>query len=151
NGPFSSIFQFSRRVNPRAVNKKVYENLVYGGAFDCFGLNRAQYFFKPENSSMNGIEKLVKYCNDYLANQNSAQDSLCRGTSEAEISEPVIPACEECSQLDNLRYEEESIGIHLTGHPRDNYRFEIDHFCSGSVRQLTLIDRIKVIDASDEE
>jgi len=40
NGPYASVTDFARRSNPRAANKKVYENLVYGGAFDCFGYNR---------------------------------------------------------------------------------------------------------------
>src|SRR5690606_39429982 len=41
-GPYESIYDFARRTNSRMVSKKVYENLVYSGAFDCFQLNRAR-------------------------------------------------------------------------------------------------------------
>src|SRR5690606_248756 len=45
NGPFTSIFDMTTRINLRAVNKKALEALVLGGAMDCFeGTHRAQYF-----------------------------------------------------------------------------------------------------------
>jgi DNA polymerase-3 subunit alpha len=49
NGPFSSVFDLSKRVETRAVNKKVYDGLVLAGGFDSFsGTHRAQYFMADE-------------------------------------------------------------------------------------------------------
>jgi DNA polymerase-3 subunit alpha len=76
NGLYASVYDFARRTNSRAVSKKVYENLVYGGAFDCFGFNRAQFFFKPDGGFYNGIERLVKYTNDFQNNLNYSQHYL---------------------------------------------------------------------------
>src|SRR5690606_16909736 len=70
NGAYTSIYDFARRVNPRTVSKKVYENLVYSGAFDCFDLKRAQFFFTPPNATQTGIDRLVKYTNDFQHNAN---------------------------------------------------------------------------------
>ncbi|MEZ5029724.1 MAG: DNA polymerase III subunit alpha, partial [Ferruginibacter sp.] len=36
HGTYSSIFDFAKRINHRAVNKKAVEALVYAGGFDCF-------------------------------------------------------------------------------------------------------------------
>ncbi|KAA8486753.1 DNA polymerase III alpha subunit [Arcticibacter tournemirensis] len=143
NGPYENINDFARRVNSRTVNKKVYENLVYSGAFDCFGYHRAQFFFKPDNSPYNGIERLIKYNNDYQNSLNSSQASLFGGTSDANIPEPQMPECPDWGLLDKLKYEKDMIGIYLTGHPLDNYKFELDHFCSHQIKHLSLINKAK--------
>ena len=143
NGLYQSIYDFARRTNSRSVSKKVYENLVYGGAFDCFGHHRSQFFFKADASFYNGIERLIKYTNDFQNNLNSSQASLFGGTNDAEISEPQMPECEEWGLIEKLKYEKESIGIYLTGHPLDNYKFELDNFCSHQVKHLSLVNRMK--------
>lgn len=151
NGNYESVCDFARRVNPRTVNKKVYENLVYSGAFDCFGFHRAQFFTKPENSMLNGIERLIKYNGDYANSQNTSQASLFGGTSDEEIPEPQLPECPEWGLIDKLKHEKDMIGIYLTGHPLDNYRFEMDFFCNQRVKHLTLINKVKNGEASEAE
>ena len=42
--PFADLADFARRVNPRAVNKRVLESLVAAGAFDAMEANRARVF-----------------------------------------------------------------------------------------------------------
>ena len=151
NGLYQSIYDFARRTNSRSVSKKVYENLVYGGAFDCFGHHRSQFFFKPDASFYNGIERLIKYTNDFQNNLNSSQASLFGGTNDAEISEPQMPECEEWGLIEKLKYEKESIGIYLTGHPLDNYKFELANFCSHHVKHLSLINRMKGTEIMPED
>ncbi len=150
-GPFKDVFDFARRANSRTVNKKVYENMVYSGAFDCFGYSRAQYFDKPEHSMLNNIERLIKYNNDYNASLNSSQASLFGGTSDAHIPEPQLLACPEWNLIERLKYEKEMIGIYLTGHPLDNYRFEMSNFCSHKVKDVLLCHKVKENTATDEE
>jgi len=151
NGLYQSIYDFARRSTSRAVSKKVYENLVYGGAFDCFDHKRASFFFKPDGSFYNGIERLIKYSNDFQNSLNSSQASLFGGTNDAEISEPQMPDCEEWGLIEKLKYEKESIGIYLTGHPLDNYKFELDHFCSHQVSHISLVNRMKGSEIQPED
>lgn len=151
NGPYKSIYDFSRRANPRTVNKKVYENLVYGGTFDGFGFFRQQFFHKPEGTLQNGIERLIKYTNDYQNSQNTMQASLFGGTSDAEIAEPALSDCPEWDLIEKLRYEKEAIGIYLTGHPLDNYKLELDFFCSHQVKELLLIQKVKSAEVDPED
>ncbi|MGC1351735.1 MAG: DNA polymerase III subunit alpha, partial [Xanthobacteraceae bacterium] len=42
--PFTDLGDFARRVNPRAVNKRVLESLVAAGAFEAIEKNRARAF-----------------------------------------------------------------------------------------------------------
>ncbi len=149
NGPYQSIFDFAKRSNTRTVNKKAYESFVYGGAFDTFGYNRSQYFFIGANDKLSGIEKLIKYSNDFQNNQNSNQSSLFGGTKADLILEPSFAQCPEWGLMDKLKYEKDAIGIFLSGHPLDDYRFEIDRFCPQRVRHINLIK--KVADGSADE
>src|SRR5436853_4183429 len=70
--PFSSIFDFIRRINQRTVNKKTLESLAYAGAFDCFPeFHRAQYFYQPENETVNGLERVIRY-GQVITSQNAS-------------------------------------------------------------------------------
>jgi DNA polymerase-3 subunit alpha len=149
-GAFSSIYDFARRVNPRTLNKKVWENLVYSGAFDAFENNRAKFFVKTDGLNT-AIDRLTKFTNDFQNQQSYTQNSLFGGTADAHIAEPTLPECEEWGLLEKLKYEKEVIGIYLTGHPLDNYRFEINNFCSHQAKHLALINRVKSGEGLDED
>lgn len=143
HGPYASVYDFARRVQSRMVSRKVYENLVYGGAFDCFQLKRAQYFFSDHiTQPQTGIERLVKYNGDYQQNKESAAMSLFGGTSDAEIPEPVLQDCEEWPLIEKLNYEKEMIGIYLTAHPLDNFKMELKHFCPHKVGDLAVLNKL---------
>src|SRR5687767_10814551 len=61
-GPYPNIFDFIKRINQRTVNKKTLESLAYAGGFDCFTEHhRAQYFYKPEGETANGLERVMRY------------------------------------------------------------------------------------------
>jgi len=150
NGPYQSIYDFARRSNVRAVNKKSYENLVYGGAFDYFKINRAQFFGKTENGLLNGIERLIKYANDYQNTQNSSQASLFGGGVASFIPEPPMPESEEFPLIEKLKYEKDVIGIYLTGHPLDNYKLELQRYCNSTVSDLVTIKKARSGEGGEE-
>lgn len=150
-GPYKSIYDFAQRSNVRTVNKKSYENLVYGGAFDGFGLKRAQFFAKTENGLLTGIERLIKYANDYQNTQNSSQVSLFGGGGVASfIPEPAMPETEEWALIEKLKYEKEVIGIYLTGHPLDNYKLELHKYCNGKVSDLKLMQKARSAEGGED-
>jgi DNA polymerase-3 subunit alpha len=132
-GPYTSVYDFAQRSNTRSVNRKSYENLVYGGAFDEFGLKRAQFFAKTENGLLTGVERLIKYGNDYQNTKNSSQSSLFGGSVASYIPEPAMPEAEEWPLIEKLKYEKDVIGIYLTGHPLDNYKLELEKYCNTTI------------------
>ena len=133
-GPYLSIFDFVKRVSLRTVNKKTIESLAYGGGFDCFeeaqGLHRAIYFEDSEGS--NFIEKLIRFANKAVEDANSAQGSLfgAMDGGGGAIATPRIPQIEKWGQMEKLKFEKEVVGIYISGHPLDEYRLELDSFCS---------------------
>ena len=130
NGLYRSLFDFARRVNPKDVNKRVYEALALGGAFDCFeGIHRAQYF-APDEKGRTLVELAARYGQGMQQQAESAQVSLFGDGDEVEIPEPTIPTCEPWERMDQLNREKEIIGIYISGHPLDAFKLEIDHLCT---------------------
>lgn len=142
NGPFTSIFDLTRRIDLRAANKKTLESLALGGGFDSFpNIHRAQYF--SEDDGVIFLEKAIRYGNKYQDNQNSAQVSIFDGVEGEEIDEPTIPSCEEWSTLEKLNYEKEVVGIFISGHPLDDFEVEIKNFARGNLTFLSNLPKIK--------
>ncbi|MBS7564527.1 DNA polymerase III subunit alpha [Mucilaginibacter sp. Bleaf8] len=149
-GPYKSVYDFAQRSNPRNVNKKAYENLVYSGAFDSFGHRRAQFFAKTENGLLTGIERLTKYSNDYQNTQSSSQASLFGSSVAAYIPEPAMPEVEEWPLIEKLKYEKDVIGIYLTGHPLDNYKLELEKYCQCRVSDLKILVAMRSGEAKED-
>lgn len=128
-GPFKSIFDFVQRINQRAVNKKSMECLAMSGAFDGLEeLHRAQYFFRPEGDNTTGLEKLVRFGNQFQASQMQSVGSLFGALDMPPIAHPKIPECDHWPLMVRLEKEKEVTGIFLSGHPLDSYRFELKHY-----------------------
>jgi DNA polymerase III subunit alpha len=129
-GSFITVFDFIKRINQRTVNKKTLESLAYAGGFDCFPEHhRAQYFNVPEGEIINGLEKIIKY-GQVMASQNATTTNTLFGDLpiSMEIPPPRIPDCEPWPLIKQLDHEKEVTGIFLSGHPLDNYKFEMRHY-----------------------
>ena len=136
NGPYKDIFDFAKRVNLRAVNKKTFESLAKAGAFDCFkGYHRRQFLFEPEND-INLIEKVIRYGNKIQSEQSAAQQSLFGGENGMQIPPPKVADCEPYGELEKLKIEKEVVGFYISGHPLDQFKFEIDAFVKNKLSDL---------------
>jgi DNA polymerase III subunit alpha len=108
---FADLSDFGRRINPRAVNKRVLESLAAAGAFDCVEGNRARAF-----AAVDAI----------LATAQRTQDDMARGQSELFAGAPAhssiaVPALEPWLPAERLQREYEAVGFFLSGHPLDDY------------------------------
>ncbi|MAD96174.1 MAG: DNA polymerase III subunit alpha [Flavobacteriaceae bacterium] len=135
NGNFNSIFDVTKRVDLRAANKKAFENLVKAGAFDSFeDTHRAQYFSLDEKGST-FLERAMRYGSRHQENENSAQVSLFGEASSIQFPEPEIPQCETWGTLELLSQEKEVIGMYISAHPLDDYKYQLK-FCNGDISFL---------------
>jgi DNA polymerase-3 subunit alpha len=136
NGKYKSIFDLAKRIDLRAANKKAFENLALAGGFDCFAdTHRAQYFH-DDGDGITFYEKAMRYGSKFQENENSSQVSLFGEASEVQIAEPVVPPCEDWSTMEKLAKEKEVVGIYISGHPLDDFRFEMKYFCNAKLEAL---------------
>jgi DNA polymerase-3 subunit alpha len=137
NGAFRSIFDFAKRINLRAVNKRAMEALAKAGAFDCFeGVHRAQYFQQENAEDVFFLEKIVRHAAMYQEKQQSSQHSLFGEDLTIDLQDPKIPDCPPWSKHQQLKFEREVTGFYISGHPLDEYKAEIDAFCNISFQDL---------------
>jgi DNA polymerase-3 subunit alpha len=134
HGTFSSIFDMIKRVNQRTVNKKSLESLAYAGAFDCFNnFHRAQFFFTAPGENITSLEKIIKFGNQYQAQVHNNTNTLFGDLKMEEVTPPAIPDCERWPLVQLLDNEREVIGMYLSGHPLDNFKFQIKHYKFDSI------------------
>jgi DNA polymerase-3 subunit alpha len=140
-GPYKSIFDMAKRIDLRSANKKAFENLALAGGFDGFGdTHRAQYFH-DDGDGITFLEKVIKYAAKFQENENSSQVSLFGEASEVQIPEPVVPPCEEWGTMEKLRREREVVGIYISGHPLDDFRYEMDYFCNSKLGEFDDLEK----------
>jgi len=110
-GRFRSIGDFARRVDPRLVNKRAFENLVRAGAFDSLVPSRRQLV---ENS-----DRILGGAQAAQRERDSGQVSLFGGGGQEEelrlTNVPDWPVHERLSE------EFGAMGFYLSGHPLDAY------------------------------
>ena len=109
--PFTDLADFARRINPRAVNKRVLESLAASGAFDQLEPNRARAFA--------AIDTLLATAQRSHEAVSVGQNELFGGAAGGE--KIMLPAAEPWLPADRLRREYDAIGFFLSGHPLDDY------------------------------
>ena len=109
--PFADLADFARRINPRAINKRVLESLVAAGAFDATEPNRARVFA--------AVDAILGTAQRAHEDAVLGQSELFAGPSAPERL--VLPAVEPWLPAQRLQREFDAIGFFLSGHPLDDY------------------------------
>ena len=144
NGPYKDIFDFLKRVDMHAINKKNMEVLVKAGAFDDIGtMHRAQYFYKADaaEATPTYLDQLIRWAIRRQDGANTAQMSIFDMCSElAEEEHPPIPETERWNSIEQCKYEKEVISTYLSGHPLDEYKYEMRYFTNIGAEQLNHLE-----------
>ena len=109
--PFRDLTDFSARVNPRAINKRVLESLAAAGAFDALDSNRARVHA--------GVDVILAAAQRRHEDAEIGQNDMFGGAATRQPlplhpAEPWLPA-------EKLQREFDAIGFFLSGHPLDDY------------------------------
>jgi len=140
NGPYKDIFDFLERVDIHTVNRKNIEVMVKAGAFDGVGeMHRAQYFHTDSSlpNAPTFLEKLVRWAMHNQESSNRSQMSIFDMSEEIKKdAHPAIPKCEPWTIVEQCREEYPIIGFYLSGHPLDNFKYEIQHFTNATCPEV---------------
>ncbi|UKN02971.1 DNA polymerase III subunit alpha [Paracrocinitomix mangrovi] len=141
NGPFASVFDMVSRVNLRACNKKVFENLVLAGGFDSFGnISRAQFFAEDQNGKV-FLENVLKFGARVQENEDSSQVSMFESVAAEDVPQPQPPRVDDWPTLTKLSKEKDVVGIYISGHPLDDFKLEINSFCNSRVADIVQLEK----------
>lgn len=127
-GVFRSMDDFARRVESRAVNRKLLESLVRAGAFDWTGEGRAQLFARIEGVLAAGASAQKDKASGQFSLFGDALDEVASPPPSLEGGE-----VEAWSQEKMLGDEKELLGFYISGHPLDRFRGALE---SGGYRRI---------------
>jgi len=129
NGPFADLLSLCRRVNAGGTNKRVLEALIYAGACDGMGSNRA--------TLMANLPQVMQSADQFHRDKEAGQDDLFGMVDDAPQS-PVLDMREtaEWSKRELLGYEKDTLGLYLSDHPINEFLDELSCFVSGRIGKL---------------
>ena len=139
NGPYTDIFNFAERIDLSKVNRKCFEALVYSGAFDSLSTRVARHqYIGAVNLKETFLDTLVRYGQSFQADKMEAENSLFSefGDAAIEIAHPAIPEGVPMSTLERLNKEKEFVGLYLSAHPLDEYKFQLEYACNTKMAEF---------------
>ncbi len=113
NGEFKNLQDFADRLDPKAMNRRQFEQLIYAGAFDCLNDNRAQM--------ANSADMILKYVHSLQEERSSGQVSLFGDSVDigSSLGMPVLEQVKDFDPLEKLAKEFAAVGFYLSAHPLD--------------------------------
>ena len=132
--PYTSLYDFCKRMHGSELNRRAVESLIKAGAFDCFGSNR--------HSMVEAVEGILKSIEtDSRRNLEGQLDlfSVMSGEVQQSPQEDVyeIRPLAEYTPAELLQQEKEVSGLYLSGHPLDAYREKSARIGSHTIKDLT--------------
>jgi len=118
---FNSLSQLCESVDLQLANKRVFESLIKSGACDSFGQSRAQMLKELQASMEQGQKKQ----RDQQLGQSSMFDTFAEDVAPEQGNGNHV---EEWNETDRLKFEKESIGFYITGHPLDRFTKDLAWF-----------------------
>ena len=135
NGLYTDVYDFVERM-AGTVNRKAFETLMYAGALDGFGIKRRQYELAGR-SGQPFLDEIVRYGELFRNDTVDAAASLFGDIEEMRPERPVVPEMVgEVDELGFLQKEKELVGMYLSSHPLDKYRFEMENFTTCEMANL---------------
>lgn len=123
-----SILDFCMKSDPKVCSRKIMESLILSGAFDSFGIHRAQL--------MGNLDDLLERVQKKRKLQDDLQIKLFDDLSNDVEGEFDWIEIRPFSLKDILKKEKEILGLYLSGHPLSIYKDVIDKYVKVSYEEL---------------
>ena len=118
DGVFESVTDFCARVDSRKLNKKAFESLVMGGAFDSLEPSRARLFASRES--------LLDYNSIKHHTPTNGQGMLFDLPNS--VTAPTLEESEPWDDRIRLENELEVLGFFISSHPLRKYSSELEKY-----------------------
>jgi DNA polymerase III subunit alpha len=118
-GLYKSIEDFSKRLDPKAMNRRQFEQMICAGVFDSLHENRAQL--------STGAETILRYAQSLHEERTSGQVSLFGDADAgAGLGLPAFPDMRNWDSLEKLTREFSAVGFYLSAHPLDTRQAQFE-------------------------
>ena len=138
-GKITSLHALCDELDLRLVNKRVLESLVKAGAFDSFATGKEASLGELRARLMATIDLACEYGARRQRDRADGQAQLFGGVSHDEGADemPMGPAnVEPWTEVQQLAYEKEALGLYFSGHPIDRVAAELKGFGAKTIAEL---------------
>ena len=132
NGKYLSFENFISRCESKVLNKRLVENLIYAGAFDCFGKKRAQLIAIYDEL----IDRVMIIAKQRESAQMSLFGDFLAEDANFTVNYPDVP---EYDNKTKLSLEKNVTGVYVSGHPLDGYKAKFAD-CSFTTEMLANVE-----------
>jgi DNA polymerase-3 subunit alpha len=126
-GEFRSLYDFCERIEPRFLNKRVFESLIKSGAMDSLG---------PREGMLASVDEAVNALQRASRSRESGQHGLF-GTAAAPA--PILFELREAapwSEEERLTSEYAMLGFYVSGHPLARYASRLEELQAVTLDQV---------------
>jgi DNA polymerase III subunit alpha len=126
-GEFRSLYDFCERIEPRFLNKRVFESLIKSGAMDSLG---------PREGMLASVDEAVNALQRASRSRESGQHGLF-GTAAAPA--PILFELREAapwSEEERLSSEYAMLGFYVSGHPLARYASRLEDMKAVTLDQV---------------
>lgn len=125
-GKFKDLFDFTKRVDRKQINRRTIESLIRAGAMDSFGVDRAVL--------LASVAFAMEAAGQAAAAAN--QVSLFGGDDSDLVAPPEYVKATPWTDRQKLSEEKIALGYYLSGHMFDSYAQEVRRFAKTKLKDL---------------
>ena len=141
NGEFTSIYDFCKRIDPKATNKRVLEGLIKSGAFSNLEKSRKQL--------LENLEYIVNTANKEAKAKELGQTNLFAGLEDNEdfagTKFHLAGSDEEYSNKELQGFEKEFLGFYVSSHPLSSIMDKMQFLMSHKITEVKELPPDKVV------
>ena len=126
-GPFKSLYDFCERIEPKFLNKRVFESLIKSGAMDSVG---------PRESMLASVDDAVAALQRVARNRESGQHGLFGGGSAPAAAPFELRDAAPWSEEERLASEYAMLGFYVSGHPLEKFASRMEEWKVVSLGQV---------------
>ncbi len=130
SGPFTNVEDFAKRIDARALNKRVLESLIKSGALDCLG-NRG--------TLLNSVDRIISLAQREAKLKETGQSTMFDmfGENVATPLPSLVLDEAEIPKAEQLRWEKELLGVYVSEHPFSSAAVTLAKHTSALVSDIT--------------
>src|SRR5437879_2781119 len=126
-GRFKSLYDFCERIEPKFLNKRVFESLIKSGAMDSVG---------PRESMLASVDDAVAALQRVARNRESGQHGLFGGGSAPAAAPFELRDAAPWSEEERLASEYAMLGFYVSGHPLEKFASRMEEWKVVSLGQV---------------
>jgi DNA polymerase III subunit alpha len=126
-GEFRSLYDFCERVEPRFLNKRVFESLIKSGALDSMGARESM--LASVDDAVNALQRAARL-------RESGQHGLFGSAAAPTPLAFELREAAPCSEEERLLSEYAMLGFYVSGHPLAKYASRLEDLKSVSLGEI---------------